>query len=160
MEVKMKHVYKQSVDVVFKAFGSKAVLEKKYAAVGARNVSVESCKLTKTALDLKFTREIPLNAPSMLKKFLGEWNTTTQEEHWTGTPGKKYESEMTVSFKGVPASIKGTMVLTGDAKGCTNIVTLTVASGIPLIGKKLAEFVGETAAGEGQKEYEYLKANP
>ena len=135
MEVKMKHVYKQSVDVVFKAFGSKSVLEKKYAAVGARNLSVESCKLTKTALDLKFVREVPVNAPSMLKKFLGEWNTATQEEHWTGTPGKHYESEMTVNFKGVPVTVKGTMVLTGDAKGCTNVVTLSVESGIPLIGK-------------------------
>ena len=66
---------------------------------------------------------------------------------------------MVVTFRGVPVSIKGTMVLSGDAKGCTNTVVLDVTSSIPLIGKKLAEFVGETAAAEGQKEYEFLKAN-
>lgn len=159
MQVKMQHAYKQSVDVVFKAFGTKAVLEKKFAALGARNLSIESCKLTKTALDVKFSREVPTTVPGLLKKFLGEWNFVTQEEHWTGAAGKQFQSEMEVTFKGVPVSIKGTMVLSGDAKGCTNTVVLEVTSPIPLIGKKLAEFVGETAAAEGQKEYEYLKAN-
>lgn len=159
MEVKFKHSYKQGVDVVFKGFGTKSILERKFTALGARNISVESCKLTKTALDIKHSREVPVNVPGLLKKFLGEWNAVTQEEHWTGTAGKHYESVMTVSFKGVPVSIKGIMILAGDAKGCTNTVTLTVESGIPLIGRKLADFIGATAADEGQKEYEYLREN-
>ena len=157
MEVKMKHAYKQSVDVLFKAFGTKSTLEKKYAALGARNVDVEKCKLTKTGLETKFTREVPTNVPGLLKKFLGEWNHVTQEEHWSGTAGKQFESTLTVAFKGVPVAITGTMVLSADGKGCTNTVVLNVTSSVPLIGRKLAEFIGETAAAEGQKEYEYLK---
>lgn len=159
MQVKMKHTYKQSVDALFKSFGNKSVMEKKYAALGARNVRIEKCKLTKTSLESKFSREVPTNVPGLLKKFLGEWNLITQEEHWTGVAGKQYESEMTVAFQGVPILIRGTMVLSGDAKGCTNTVVLEVTSSVPLIGRKLAEFIGETAADEGQKEYEYLKAN-
>ena len=159
MEVKMKHAYKQSVDAVFKGFGSKTVLEKKFKALGARNLDIESCKLTKSSLDVKFNREVPTTVPGLLKKFLGEWNFVTQEEHWTGTPGKQYQSTIVVAFKGVPVSISGSMVLSGDARGCTNTVTLEVNSPIPLICRKLADFVGETAAAEGQKEYEYLKVN-
>lgn len=158
MEFKLKHAYKQSVDVLFKAFGTKSVLEKKYAALGARNIEIDTCKLTKSGLTTKFTREVPTNVPGLLKKFLGEWNHVTQEEHWTGTTGKHYESSFTVSFKGVPVSISGTMVLSAEGKGCTNTVVLDVTSSVPLIGKKLAEFIGETAVAEGEKEYQYLKS--
>jgi hypothetical protein len=158
MEFKLRHAYKQSVDVLFKGFGTKAVLEKKYAALGARNVEVETCKLTKTGLTTKFTREVPTNVPGMLKKFLGEWSHVTQEEHWTGTAGKSYQSNFTVAFKGVPVAITGTMVLSAEGKGCVNTVVLDVTSSVPLIGRKLAEFIGETAVAEGDAEYEYLKA--
>ena len=157
MEVKMKHAYKQSVDTLFKAFGTKSSLEKKYAALGARNLSIDLCKLTKSGLETKFSREVPTNVPGLLKKFLGEWNLVMQEEHWSGTAGKQYQNTFTVAFKGVPVSIAGKMVLSAEGKGCTNTVILDVTSSVPLIGRKLAEFIGETAAEEGQKEYEYLK---
>ena len=158
MEVRMKHAYKQPIDALFKSFGNKSVLEKKFESLGARNVSVEKCKLTKTALETKFSREVPTKVPGLLNKFLGEWNLITQEEHWVGVVGKQYQCELTVAFKGVPVFIRGTMVLKVDGKGCTNTVVLDVTSSVPLIGRKLAEFIGETAAAEGQKEYEYLKA--
>lgn len=158
MEVHMMHAYSQSVDVVFKSFGNKQTLEKKFSAIGARNLCLEKCKLNKTSLETKFSREVPTNVPGLLKKFLGEWNLVTQEERWTGVAGKQYQAELTVAFKGVPVSIQGTMVLAGDARGCTNTVVLNVTSPVPLVGRKLAEFIGETAVAEGQKEYEYLKA--
>ena len=159
MEVKAKHVYKKSVDAVFATFGDKAGLEKKFQALGARNIKIESCKSTKNSLDVIMTREVPVDAPAILKKFLGEWNSARQEEHWKGTPGKSYEADLKVTFKGVPVTITGKMLLSGDAKGCVNDVTLRVESSVPLIGGKLAEFVGNSAASEAQKQYEYIRDN-
>ena len=63
-------VISDSIDTVFKGFGSKTVLEKKFKALGARNLEIESCKLTKSSLDVKFNREIPTTVPGLLKKFL------------------------------------------------------------------------------------------
>ena len=159
MEVKAKHVYAQGLETVFKSFGTKAKLEQKFAALGARNIEIETCKLTKSSLDVLMRREVPIDAPALLKRFLGDWNLTTQEEHWKGSAAKGYECDMNITIKGVPVTITGKLVLTGDAKKCVNDVTVTFESGIPLIGKKLAEFVGNTAAGEIQKEYEFVKAN-
>jgi hypothetical protein len=159
MEVKAKHIYDQSVDAVFKKFGNKTSIERKFKELGARNINVETCKLTKTSLVMVVNREIPVNAPSLLKKFLGEWNLAHQEEHWKGIAGKSYQGNFKIGIKGVPVTITGKMVLTGDAKGCTNDVTLTIESGIPLLGKKLAEFVGQTSVAEMQREYEHIKAS-
>jgi hypothetical protein len=159
MEVKARHIYDQSVDVVFKKFGNKASIERKFKELGARNIHVETCKLTKTSLDLVMSREIPVNAPSLLKKFLGEWNLAHQEEHWKGIAGKSYQGNVKMTIKGVPVTITGKMVLAGDATGCINDVTLTIESGIPLLGKKLAEFVGQTSVTEMQREYEHIKGS-
>ena len=160
MEVTATHVYAdKGVETVFKSFGTQAKLEQKFAALGARNVNIEICKLTKTSIDLVASREVPVNAPALLKKFLGDWNLTTQEEHWKGSAAKGYVGDMKIAIKGVPITITGRLVLTGDAKNCVNEVTMKFDCAIPLVGRKLAEFVGNTAAGEMRKEYEFIKAN-
>lgn len=159
MEVKVKHIYDQSVDTVFKQFGNKASLERRFKDLGARNIKVEKCKLTKTSLDLVTSREVPVNAPALLKKFMGEWNLANQKEQWTGTAGKSYQGHATISIKGVPVTITAKMVLASSAKGCTNDVTLTIESSIPFIGGKLAEFVGQTSATELQRQYAHIKAS-
>lgn len=159
MEVKVRHAYDQSVDAVFQHFGNKAGVERKFKDLGARNIKVEKCKLTKTSLDLVTSREVPVNAPSLLKKVIGEWNLAKQEEQWTGTAGKSYQGRATISIKGVPVTIVAKMVLASSGKGCTNDVTLTIDSSIPFIGGKLAEFVGQTSATELQKQYAQIKAS-
>ena len=159
MEVKVRHVYDQPVDTVFSAFGNKASLERRYKDLGARNIKVEKCKLTKTSLDLVTSREVPVNAPALLKKFMGEWNLANQKEQWTGTAGKSYQGHAMISIKGVPVTITAKMVLASSTKGCTNDVTLTIESSIPFIGSKLAEFVGQTSVTELQKQYAHIKAS-
>jgi hypothetical protein len=157
MEVKGRHVYTQSVETVFKSFGDKARIQSRFTALGARNIQIETCKLTKTSLDMLMSREVPVDAPGLLKKFLGEWNQATQEEHWTGSASKGYHGDIKITIKGVPVTITGKLFLSGDVKGCVNEVTMTFESSIPLVGKKLAEFVGSTAAGEMQREYEFIR---
>lgn len=159
MEVKVRHIYDQSVDTVFQAFGNKASVERKFKDLGSRNIRVVTCKLTKTSLDLATSREVPVNAPSLLKKFIGEWNLANQQEHWKGVAGKSYQGHATISIKGVPVTITAKMNLASSGKGCVNEVTLTIESGIPFIGGKLAEFVGQTSATELQKQYALIKAS-
>jgi hypothetical protein len=155
MEIKENFVYTQSVDTVMKFFGDKAAIEVKHAKLGSRNVNVETCKLTKTSLDMKLNKETPLDVPSVLKKFLGEWQAATQEESWTGSAAKGFTGTLKVDLKGVPVKLNGTYNLTGNAKGSNLEVTLSVTCGIPLIGGKLAEFIGKTAKENMQLEYDY-----
>lgn len=159
MEVKVRHIYDQPVDTVFNAFGNKASVERKFKELGSRNIKVEKCKLTKTSLDLGFSREVPVNAPALLKRFLGEWNLANQEEQWKGIAGKSYQGHATINIKGVPVTITAKMNLASSGKGCTNDVTLTIESSIPFIGGKLAEFVGQTSVTELQRQYAHIKAS-
>ena len=157
MEIKGKHVYAQGVETVFKSFGDKAGIESRFQALGARNVQVQTCKLTQTSLDMVMSREVPVDAPAVLKKFLGEWSLVTQEEHWTGSAAKGYTGELKITLKGVPVTVTGKLFLSGNTNGCINDVTMTFEGGLPLVGKKLAEFVGSTAVTQMQKEYEFIR---
>jgi hypothetical protein len=157
MEVKGRHVYAQGVETVFRSFGDKARIAARFHSLGARNVQIAHCKLTKTTLDMTMTREMPVDAPGLLKKFLGEWNQSTQEEHWTGSAAKGYTCDLVIVLKGVPVTVTGRFFLSGDATQCVNDVTMTFESGIPLVGKKLADFVGTQATAVMQKEYEFIR---
>lgn len=157
MDIKEKFAYTQSVDDLMKFFGDKAAVEKKQTSLGSRNVSVDSCKLTKDSFEMKLSKESPLDAPSALKKFLGDWQAATQEESWTGS-SKGWKGTFKIELKGVPVKMPGTYNLTPSGTGSVLEVNLSVTCGIPLIGGKLADFVGKTAKEEMQKEYEYNKS--
>lgn len=156
MEVRARHHYDKPAEAVFKCFGNKAATIDRFTHLGARNITIETIKPTKTSLDLVVHREEPLQAPALLKKFIGEWNVLTQEEHWKGSAAEGYVGDIKYSLKGVPVSITGKFVLAGDASECVNDVTMKFESNVPLIGKKLAEFVASQAQSQMQKQYELI----
>jgi hypothetical protein len=159
MEVKAQHHYPKGVEAVLAAFGNKKKIEARFAAMGARNIAVQTCKVTKTSMDMSMTREVPVEAPSLLKKFMGEWNQVTQVEHWTGSAAKGFTGELTLTLHGVPVSVTGSLHLHGDASSCTNEICMKFESAVPLVGKKLAEFIASGAAKEMQREYEFIRDN-
>ena len=99
----------------------------------------------------------PVEAPALLKKFFGEWSLSTQEEHWKGSAAKGYECDLKITLKNVPVNITGKWFLSGDANGCVNDVTMNFECGIPLVGNKLASFVGNSAVVVMKKEYEHIR---
>ncbi|PID42276.1 MAG: hypothetical protein CSB48_10845 [Proteobacteria bacterium] len=157
MEIKARHVYRAPVDSVFKCFGSRGDIKAKHEALGARNIKIDRCDLTDTTLTLSLQRQVPADAPAMLKKFLSEWNTINQTENWSGQPGERYEGDFHVKIHGVPVTLDGKCVLTSEGDQAVNDVTVKVECNIPLVGKKLAAFIAENCAGTMEQEYAFLK---
>jgi hypothetical protein len=101
--------------------------------------------------------------PGLLSKFLGAWNRIEQSEAWQGEAGtsrvgiNKIGIVSLPSGISVPVTVTGTQTLRPNGDGCTNDIVFEINCGIPLIGKKLAEFV----AGDIQKfmglEYGFTK---
>ena len=103
-------------------------------------------------------REVPADVPSLLKKFLNPWNTIVQSETWEGQAGGPYCCKLAIEIAGVPVSMSGEMELRTQDGGCVNDVRIEVKCGIPLIGGKLADFVGGDAEKATQAEYEFIRA--
>lgn len=157
MEVTARHFYNANVDAVFACFGNADKIKAKLEALGARDVNVNQCDLSAHVLKLDITREVPSDAPGMMKKFLSDWNIVHQTESWTGKPGESYSGKFSIDLKGVPVTIEGTCELQPYDDGAINNVTIKIECGIPLVGKKLAELVAQNCKESMEKEYQFLK---
>lgn len=158
MKIKALHQYAKDVDTVFGLFHDPDFMKVKYEGIGARNVEVLECAGSGGRYTVKVKREIPADVPVLLKKFLNPWNTIVQSEKWEGKAGGPYRCQFGIDISGVPVNIKGVMEIRTQGDGCVNDVQLEVKCGIPLVGGKLADFVGSDAEKSTQAEYEFISA--
>ncbi len=157
MKIKALHSYTQDVDTVFGLFHDPDFMKTKYAGIGARNIEVLECAGSEGRYTVKVRREVPADVPALLKKFLNPWNTLTQSERWEGPAGGPYCCQLRIEISGVPVTIGGNLELRAQDDGCVNDVQLEVKCGIPLVGGKLADFVGGDAEKAIQAEYEFIR---
>ena len=157
MKIKALHQYNQDVDTVFSRFHDPDFMKDKYAGIGARQIEVLECAGGDGRYTVKVRREVPADVPGILKKFLNPWNTLVQTEHWDGQAGGPWRCKISIEIAGVPVSLGGEMELRSQEGGCVNDVRLEVKCGIPLIGGKLADFVGGDAEKAIQAEYAFIR---
>lgn len=159
MEVKGLHEYDHGVEKVFRFFQDPEMIKAKYEGVGARNIEILETSEEGNTFTIKIQREIPADVPGILQKFLGAWNKVVQIERWQTTADGGRNCELDVDIAGVPVTVTGTMALQADGDGCVNDVRMKVTSGIPLVGKKLAEFVAGDTKKAMDSEYGYIKSH-
>jgi hypothetical protein len=159
MKIKAVHQYAKSVDTVFGLFHDPEYMKAKYAAIGARNIEILECAGSDGRYTIKIRREVPADVPSLLKNFLSAWNTVTQSEKWEGKAGGPCRCTFEIDVAGVPVSARGAMELRAEGGGCVNDVQLEIKCGIPLVGGKLADFVGGDAEKAIRAEYEFIRAH-
>lgn len=159
MKIKVVHAYAHDVETVFSLFHDPEFMKAKYVGIGGRNVEVLECAGSGDGYTVKVKREVPADVPGLLKKFLNPWNTLVQNERWKGRPGGPWRCTLDIDIAGVPVSMKGTMELRTEGSGCVNEVHLEIKCGIPLVGGKLADFVGGDAEKATQAEYEFIRGH-
>ncbi len=154
--VRARHQYSHPVAKVWKVFTTPEFYQDKFEGVGARNVEVLSSDSGDGEFSIETTREVPLDVPSVLKTFLGEWNAMLQNEHWVEEDGE-YLNELEMSGDGVPARMTGSMRLKPSGKGCVNEVEITIKAQVPLVGKKLEAFIAKGTEGQLAAEYDFIR---
>jgi hypothetical protein len=77
--------------------------------------------------------------PGFARKFVGEEINIVQDETWSSTT----DARLSVTIPGKPGKMTGTIQLVGDDAGTTEVVDVDVSVSIPLVGGKIADFIGE-----------------
>ena len=157
MKVTATHRYECSIDELYELFTQKQYYLDKFAACGARNVEIIEAAQTDEGFVVESQREVPADVPGVLKSFLGEWNTLRQSEVWDGEEGDEYYNDFEISAEGVPVDMTGTMNLMPDGDGCVNEVEIDINCAIPLVGKKLAQFVASDTEKTLAAEYAFTQ---
>ena len=156
MKIRRDHKYPHSTDTVFTLFTDAKEIKEKQKALGARKLRVEECEKDADGAVVRFVRELPAEVPGILSKFLQPWNTVEQSEEWRDCGDGVYKADIEIDIANVPVTVSGTLKLEPTEDGCVNHVRMAVDSGIPFVGKTLAEFVAKDCKRIIADEYEYI----
>ena len=159
MKIVAKHEYACTSKELYELFSSDGFHADKFAACGARNIDVIESAKDDDTFSITLEREVPADVPGVLKSLIGEWNTVTQTEEWEDVGDDEFICDFALSTDGVPADISGTMnVMPQENGGCVNHVEMEITSTVPLLGKKLAQFIAKDAEKTLAKEFDYISS--
>lgn len=154
-KVRVENRYEHSLSKVIDVFTEPDFYVAKFEGIGDRNVEVVQHG-DDDGFWIEIERQVPADAPSILKKFLGEWNQMGQMENWY-EDGDGYRNDLELFTHGVPLKITGTMLMSGDEESCVNRIEMRLASNVPLLGGHLEKFAAVRTQQGLDDEYEFIQ---
>jgi hypothetical protein len=146
MQYRKVHSYTHSPDEVLAALTDFDVMKAKYEALGHTEVSLVERTEHEGAVTVTTKRTVPLDVPGFAKKVLKPTNTVIQTDAWEAPDANGVRhGHFTVEAKGVPVTVGGALTLAPAGEGAEQTIDLTVTCKVPLIGGKIADFVGGDA---------------
>ncbi|MEK6805310.1 MAG: DUF2505 domain-containing protein [Pseudomonadota bacterium] len=137
-----KHAFGKPAATVLKMFSDRAYFERKYKDLGFTNIEVldHSKTDTKFRIKVRYSARNDAPLPDFAKKFLGESNVVTQSDTWDLV---KKTGRIEAEIRGVPVKVTADMALKDEGTGCANHLKWDLSCGIPFIGGKLEQVVGD-----------------
>jgi hypothetical protein len=143
MEIKGSHVYRVPVDAVIAMLQDKRSTVDKYEGMGHRDVEVLEIASDDGMLRIVSSRVVDVELPGFAKKALKPTNTMVQTDEWRRKDDGSWSGIFNVEVKGAPVRISGTMGLAPAADGSRHDVVLDLRVKVPIIGGKIADWVGK-----------------
>ena len=146
MRIEGTHVYPVPVDAVMAMFRDETATVARYESMGHRDVKVVELDADDDTVRVVSTRVVDVDLPGFAKKALKPTNTMTQTDEWQRQDDGSWSGTFGVDVQGAPVRIDGTMQLVPEANGARHTVNLDLQVKIPLIGGKIADWVGKNDA--------------
>lgn len=156
MNISADHRYLHDTEALYSMFTDSKEIKAKQEALGARKIRVLECKRDSGGAIVRFVRELPIEVPDILSRFLQPWNSVEQSERWRSLDGEIFKSELTIDVANVPVTVGGTLKLKPVDGGCVNQVRLRIDCGLPFVGKTLAEFIAADCKRLIAAEFRYI----
>ncbi len=88
------------------------------------------------------SREKNVDVPAFAKPILGSARKAVERTLWRPS-GDSWQAEYTIEVGGVPVKAQGKSTLAPSPGGCKYTSTFEITAKIPLVGRKIEEFVAE-----------------
>lgn len=144
MRFDVRHEYTAGVEEVFAVLTDFALMREKYESLGQSGVELVAREVDGGAVTVTTKRIVPLELPGFASKFLSPRQTVVQTDSWAAPDVHGVRTgTFEVQAKGAPVKVSGTMRLEPDGpRRCVDVMAITVECKVPIIGGKLADFVG------------------
>jgi hypothetical protein len=133
--------YSQSPDVVYAFVTDPATVEARAIAQGDKNIRVERNE-SAGGLTIKTTSTVTQELPGFVAKFFKPSNEVVNTMVWR-TDGAVKRGTYDIEVKGTPTKIRGTATIAPEGGGTEYSIDFQVEVKIPLVGKKIEEFVAK-----------------
>ena len=140
MQIAGEHTYPYPVDAVFSILTDPDHILARHRFMGARNVRMLVHEQQEDDLVIQVAREVPAEVPHMLRKIIAEWNPVRQTERWT-RQDNTWQTTLAFELKGIPVELQGTQTLEEHQGQTLHRVTLSLRCPLPIIGRKVADFM-------------------
>ena len=145
MQITDRHTYEAPMDAVLAMFADEKAIQQRYEGMGHRDVEILECTRTPESLRIRTSRVVDVELPNFAKKVLKPTNTMVQTDEWK-VDGAGWSGTFAVEVRGAPVRIHGTMRLDADANRSTHAVTIDMEVKVPLVGGKIADWIGKNDA--------------
>lgn len=145
--------YTQDVDTVYRFVTDPESIKNRCEASGERNVRIEVEEAGGTKV-ITSTREIDSDLPGFAKKLFKSTNTIIERREWRDA-GEKKTCKSHIDVVGTPGKIDSNVTISPSGSGCTYDIQFEVTAKVPLIRKKLEEFISKTTAEGMRDEHDY-----
>lgn len=147
--------YKQDVDTVYRFVTDPEVIKKRCESNGERNVRVEVEESGGMKI-ITATREIDSDLPGFAKKLFSSTNTIIERREWRDA-GDTKTCKSHIDVVGTPGKIDSNITLSPSSSGSTYDIHFEATAKVPLIRKKLEEFIEKTTMQGMREEHAYLQ---
>lgn len=101
---------------------------------------------TPQGLLIRVHREVAIktdHVPAVARRFLGKGATLVTEFLWTETEAQPYQARYLFKLGSVPVEVRGQVRIQDEDGQAVQHVVVEVSSGVPLVGRKLVDMVGQ-----------------
>ena len=145
--------YTQDIDTVYRFVTDPESIKNRCEASGERNVRIEVEEAGGTKV-ITSTREIDSDLPGFAKRLFKPTNTIIERREWRDA-GDKKTCKSHIDVVGTPGKIDSNVTISPNGSGCTYDIEFEVTAKVPLIRKKLEEFIAKTTAEGMRDEHDY-----
>ncbi|MGN6475171.1 MAG: DUF2505 domain-containing protein [Mycobacteriales bacterium] len=156
VKVRIEHDYAADVETVYALISDPGFIERKYVAIGGRDVAVDRSDTDDGGCEVVTKRTISVDLPGFAKKVLTPSQTAVQVERWAApTSNGERVCTYTVEAQGAPSRIEGVHKLAPTASGCHHTIDIDAKINIPLIGGKLEKLAADQGRDDIAKQFDY-----
>ena len=167
MKIEQTNRYEISADELLEMFMDENFFRERYKIANVNDYTIEKFEKRSDRFVIEIKRPMkfrtPAKVPSILKKIVKDELNITINMEWALDDSVVHEGTYSFSVEGIPVEVRGTMTLEPDGEGALNHMRIRVKSGIPVVGKKVAQFVGEKVKIGLEKDYQgtlrYIEAH-
>lgn len=149
------HSFNADTDAVFALMTDADTLIARCKALGEKDIS---CTVEHNGRKtvVKLTRTVKRELPKVLAAMFSAENTIKMHEQWEAI-GSTYMGTYTAEVVGQPVSLSAKFKLKATDNGCDYSIDYQCKASIPLVGKKIEEFIISQTAGGLEQEIHWLQ---